>query len=231
MMRRHLAIAAIPLLFVVGCGSDEAPTAETVTVTADAPTGDDEPTSQPEEVASTADQTVDATEAPTEDEMSPTDELLASTPEFSDRGNIIKEVGENAGTGDLQTNEIYALFTVDSIKVDYKCPDAPAPKNGHYLGIEMSIETFPALAESGDVFVDSYSMTILGPDGTRENDSVGNAYQCLSAGEEFPSGIGPGEKASGTIVLDTQHTEGTLILDGSGLGSFDTSWEYQYGPG
>lgn len=227
-MRRIFALAAVPLL-LAGCGSDETPTAATVTVTAGASADQSQPTAEPDDATETAAQTVE----PEADVASETEEedLFSSEPTYSERGYLMKVVGQKGGVVDEDTGELLLEFTVDSITVDYDCPGGPPPENGHYLGIVMSIETFPSMATSDygqDAFIDTGSFTILGPDGTRENDSFGNAYECLSSAEQVPSGIGPGEKASGTVVVDTKYPAGTLLFGGSGIGA-DSSWEYQYG--
>lgn len=215
-MSRIFVVVAFALL-VSGCSTvapDPTPAVETVTVTAPAEASaneEPEPSTAPEQ-----------TEDPTEEDL----QSLES--EISDRGNLIKEVGQLAGTVNDETGETTTEFRVDSIVVDYDCPGGPPPENGHYLTVEISLETFPALADGGDdIFLDAGAFTIIAPDGTRENDSLGLGYECESDATRMPVRIGPAEKATGIVVLDTQYDEGFLVLDGFALGS-PGGWEWQY---
>jgi hypothetical protein len=66
----------------------------------------------------------------------------------SPRGNLIKMPGQAASVTD--NDATVASFVVKSIKLDPKCtsPSAMKPKNGHFLVLDVAMETTPALAKS-----------------------------------------------------------------------------------
>lgn len=155
-------------------------------------------------------------------------------PERSPRGNIIKELGEGAGTFDIDSKDQLATFVVNSIEVDPVCTgpyaaDYPSV-NGHFIAIDLSIETFPALAESEwpQFQLNPYNMKIIAPNGTTSNKDLASSstYSCLADGETLPqNGLGPAEKATGKIVIDSEFAEGTLVITEGGMGG----WEYTFG--
>lgn len=230
MMRKALPLVTTAL-FLAACGTNETPVAATVTVTQDAPVATAAPDEGSSETASPSPAAATASPPEADETEEDSEDLLTMESEVSDRGNLIKLIGQKAGAADEDTGEVTVEFTVDSITVDYDCKGALPPQNGHYVGVEMSIETFPAMATSDsteDIFVDTSSFAILGPDGTRENDSIGNAYECVPFADQVPSGMGAAEKASGVVVLDTKYPEGILILQGSAFGVGTGGWEWTY---
>jgi len=215
-MKRTAALAlATAMLVLAGCGGQsDPPAAVTVTVTATESASPDPTTETPEE-----------TPEPTE-----TSTVTHTPGQTSSRGNIIKALGERAGvTNDGET--IWEL-TVTKIEVGFECTSAIAdpPKNGNYIAIHIESQTTPALAE------DAYDTTVtfiasdfkvFSPDGTRENDSEGNALWCLDASDELPAFIGPDEKVSGIIVLDSQHESGTIVFQ-PGVLAGAGGWEWNF---
>lgn len=152
--------------------------------------------------------------------------------EKSSRGNLVKNVGE---TEVIKSNggEPVVSFTVSSISVDVPCTDkyAVPPQNGHFLTLEMTIETSAALAEEINPFflLGDKAWKAISPDGTTSNaePATSAALSCYAEAEVLPSIIEPGEKATGKVVLDVKDSQGTLILNftpsGTGKGR---EWTY-----
>lgn len=159
-----------------------------------------------------------------------TDDVYGDTV-TSERGNLVKELGQPAGV----TNEAgatLAQFTITAIEPNFQCTSdyASPAKNGNFIAITMDIQTTPDLAN--EEFVTSISITpydfkVIGPDGTRENDSVGDAYACLAETESLPLSIGPAEHVVGKVVIDSQHTSGALVLSPSWFSS-PSGWEWVF---
>jgi hypothetical protein len=154
-----------------------------------------------------------------------------SEPETSERGNIVKAIGETAqlvdGNGDLAVT-----FKVTKIERSFKCNSgySERSKNGHYVGIWMTIQTTKAVDfDSDDSNVVPYfnpgDWQVVGPDGTTENDSEGNGYSCAKDSQSLPSQLGPGKKVSGVVVLDTTYTKGHLVMIQDFM---DSGWEWVY---
>jgi hypothetical protein len=147
---------------------------------------------------------------------------------LNEHGNVPKSVGELAELTDYSGESLYQ-FTVTAIDVDIECNTgwAEPPANGHYIGIEVDMTTAPLLAEQDipEVWLDSYAFTVLSPDGTQENDSAGNSYTCLEDADTFPMQVGPGQRAKGTIVLDSAHTSGSIVYREPGAAG---GWEWGF---
>lgn len=152
-------------------------------------------------------------------------------PKKSDRGNIIKELGEGAGVSNYEKESI-AEFVVNGITVDPACTaeySAP-PENGHFIALDVSVKTYPELAEDSYPKFDlnPHGMKIIAPNGTTSNVNLatGPAYMCLPEIETLPSGgIGPAENVTGKIVIDSEIPAGTLVITLDGM----LGWEYEFG--
>lgn len=155
-------------------------------------------------------------------------------PKRSPRGNLIKEIGQGAGIHNPDTKDQWAAFVVHGIEVDPVCTalyssDYPS-ENGHLLALDVSIETFPELAESDwpTFGLNPYSMKIVAPNGTTSNAQLGTmaTYNCFDDSMVVPSGdLGPAEKVTGKIVLDSEVPAGTLVITDGGV----IGWEYEFG--
>lgn len=155
------------------------------------------------------------------------------TVKMSDRGNVVKKVGEVGGVvherGDT-LDEAWITFTVDDIEVGGECSSgfADPPANGKYLVVSISAATtsdWPADMEGFPVTFGSGEWSVVGPDGLTLNDVEGNAYTCLRDAEMIPD-IGPGEKVAGEVALDVSVESGVLIYKpGWALG---TGWEWEF---
>lgn len=165
----------------------------------------------------------------------------------SERGTLVKEVGQLAAMGDVGNNVrtvVMAEFTVTEIQPNFQCPaeDAQPAVNGNYIAVTIELTTTPELAEvqrttgtSSWSFTEGFDLKVLSPDGTLENphDDYGvteNAASCLGEADRLPPEMGPGETAVGTIVLDSAHESGTLLLQPSHYtpGRVDCCWEWAF---
>lgn len=242
-MKRSSALLTIVALGLAGCGTS------TPTATEPAPpaaTTSSEEETDPE-VAETSEEPAATTEEPTEeaqpeettapdDEQAEEAEAETADDRFgesvvNDRGNLVKEVGQLAGIGDPD-GEMAVEFTMTDLEVGFECTSewADEPANGQFIAMTFEVETFPALSESSyfdSFYMSEYDFTLFSEEGQRENDSTGNAYMCLDEGDRLPSDMGPGEKATGVLVLDTALDSGSIVYstytdDGEG------AWEWSF---
>lgn len=147
----------------------------------------------------------------------------------SSRGNLVKKVGEGASVTDK--GKTVASFVVNSIQVDPMCTNqyATPSENGHLIALNVSMETDPALAESVNpqFGLAGYAWKVVADNGTTFNGDVMSmsSFSCLNDEETFPSALGPGEKATGTIILDVPTPTGVLIHQ---QGFMPAGWEWEY---
>lgn len=147
----------------------------------------------------------------------------------SSRGNLVKKVGEGASVTD--NDKIVASFVIKSIQVDPKCTNSSAmpSKNGHFVALDVSMQTDPALAESVNpqFGLAGYAWKAIAANGTTFNGDLMSfeSVMCLPEAENFPSALGPGEKATGKIILDVPTPTGILVHK---QGFMATGWEWQY---
>lgn len=237
---RTMILVGALALGSAGCGT-RAP--EAVAPEAPAPTTAQEGSPETETTApetETTSPTMETTEeaTPTTGAASPTDDSQPQTggPEAggeqttSDRGNVVLDVGELASV-DGDTGETIVEFTLTDIETDFSCPSdiADEPANEQFVALTFQVRTYPALAQQEyfDTFsIAAFDMTVFAPDGTRENDSSGNALFCLDPADELPRDMGPGEQATGKIVLDTAQQSGIVAYQSYLFD--DLSWEWNY---
>lgn len=149
--------------------------------------------------------------------------------EKSSRGNIIKVPGQGASVTDK--NKTVASFVVNSIQVDPTCTNkyAQPSENGHFIALDVSMETMPELAESVNpqFGLAGYAWKAIAENGTTFNGDVFSAaaYMCLNETEKFPSALGPAEKATGKIILDVPTPTGVLVHK---QGFMPAGWEWAY---
>lgn len=154
----------------------------------------------------------------------------------SDRGNLVEKVGETEVISADNGDQVVA-FTISSISVDVPCTAefAVPAENGHFLTLEMTVETSAKLADEINPFflLGDGAWKAIAPDGTTSNAQLatGAALSCFDEAEVLPSMIGPGEKATGKVVLDVEDNKGILILDytPSGVGE-GREWSYPQAP-
>lgn len=127
-------------------------------------------------------------------------------------------------------------FAVNSITPDAPCtgPYPQTAENGHFVVLDVSIETTPELASDGkgyDTFdMNGHMFKFVGANGTTFNGDLGTigAYSCLPDEQEIASsGVGPGEKVTGKLALDLPATTGVLIFK-SYLTSGSAGWEWSF---
>ncbi|MGK7222136.1 hypothetical protein ACSNO4_05000 [Kocuria flava] len=120
-----------------------------------------------------------------------------------------------------------------SIEVDPTCtsPYAQAPKNGHFVVLDVEVETVaePDFTEAtyGSFYVGASAFKVVADNGTTVNEIDGNGYSCFDSGEMLPGNLGAGERAMGKVVLDVPTPEGVIIY--SNYVGFDRpSFEWEY---
>lgn len=155
----------------------------------------------------------------------------AAEPKTSDRGNLIKNIGQPAGMADANGDQS-VNFAVTDIKKNLKCNTGYPAKadNGHLIAVKMDVEVKKNFADPdypGETFpTHSSAWKFISANGTTFNGDLGTdgAFNCLDDKQTLPSeGIGPAQKASGWIVLDVPAKTGTLIFDYYGTGGWE--WE------
>lgn len=201
-MKKALLTLPVAALLLAGCGgspqtSPTAPTVETI----------------PNSSAPTESAALEATKSP--------------------RGNIVKEFGQGASITDTtHDNREIVNFAVNSV-TPATCtePYAQPAENGHLVVVDVAVETKPELAEA---IMTSYHLgggdfKFVADNGTTFNGHLftGATYSCLPSAELFPAaGMGPGEKASGKVVLDVPAPAGILVLKAPT--STTNGWEYKF---
>lgn len=209
------------MLLLVGCSSSEpesdvdqnAPL-DSESVAADEPSPDPSMIETPEQL-----------ETPEPEEV-PEDN---SGPVISDRGNLVKEIGELGGVVN-EAEEFLISFIVSDIDADFDCTTdfADKPENGKFVGLKFEVTTDSSLADEAEpsFWLSPYDFSAWDEDGKRVNDPVGAALVCISDSEALPSPMGPGEVAEGWIVLDLPENAaaaGFGILTAEGMGG----WEWK----
>jgi hypothetical protein len=149
----------------------------------------------------------------------------------SERGNLIKQLGETAAFGPTQS-QLVVSFAIDKITVDPKCTSAYAQKSehGHLVKIDLRAETDKALPTDGFYMLTGWDFATVGADDITETQLVtGASAMCLDESDTFHNAeFAPGSKYRGSIVVDTKNPAGALIMKPSFmLGS--GGWEWQYG--
>ncbi|THE19340.1 hypothetical protein E1J17_01480 [Kocuria rosea] len=203
MKRYTLALLALPALTLVGCSNAEA---------------------DPEATAPNVE--------PATAESTP-----SSTQETSPRGNLMKEIGEPAGIHSLDDpSKNVVTYVIKGIEVDPVCtgPYPQAPENGHFMAVDMEVETAadPGFTEVmyGSLNISAHSFKMIDANGTTVNSiASGPSYGCLPEAEMLPSTIGPGERATGKVILDVPSTEGILVYNEAMDSSLGWEWEIPQG--
>lgn len=146
----------------------------------------------------------------------------ASDEKLSSRGNRVLELGNPAVvTGFESEDDKVATFVIKDIEVDPTCtaPYAEDPENGHFVAVEVEIETGPEPGFSEGTYGGNFSMApevfrVVDKNGTTLNSATSVAsMMCFDQTEQIPSNLGASERATGKMVFDVPSAEGVLIYD------------------
>ncbi len=165
-------------------------------------------------------------------EPSPT-EPSPTGPEQNERGNIVKELGEEGGLIGADGEPVFT-FAVDAVAPaqctsDWKEYGSP-PEQGHLMAVKLRFATAPELADDEMLSyytVTAYDFDFIGADGVTvtELDSMAT-YGCLPDKEMFTQdALSPGQKYVGSLVIDVPDTKGVLIYRPSVA---EGGWEWQF---
>ncbi|WP_285726932.1 hypothetical protein [Psychromicrobium xiongbiense] len=136
------------------------------------------------------------------------------------KGFLHKQIGQLAGViRDNDPNIRLASFSVAAITANFSCPVDPAlkPKNGHFVAVEMWVETYSLLSSSTTPYfgVSPRDFDIIAPDGAITPGTALDtwpAHACLDDGTGLPARIGPSQKERGLVILDSPVAAGSVVL-------------------
>lgn len=158
----------------------------------------------------------------------------APTGEQSERGNLIKKLGEPAAFGPTASGQVdpVVTFAVDKITVGAKCTSAyPQPaEHGNLVRVDLRAETAKTLPPDGFYMISGWDFSTVGADGITETQLVtGPAAMCLDESDMFHGQqFAPASKYRGSIVIDTKNSSGVLVLKPSFMMTTG-GWEWEYG--
>jgi hypothetical protein len=150
---------------------------------------------------------------------------------MSERGNVMKQLGEIGAFGPTQDNLVVS-FAIDKITVDAKCTaqySMGKPEHGHFVKVDLRAETKPNMPADGFYSINGAQFSTVGEDGLTESSLfTGPAIGCLDEADQFPTGqLAPGSKYRGSIIIDTKNPSGVLMLKPTFMGA--GGWEWTYG--
>lgn len=202
-------------------GDSAQPAPETVTVTQTAPAPGAPEQEEPTQTGSGDDEASDAESAQQDDSNQDSEKApAASSGELTERGNIPKQIGEEASLA-ASSGEKALEFTVTDIQPGFQCTGqfAEAPENEAFVKVDITGSTGSAadmeeLFYSDSMMFNPYDWKFVDSSGQTAND-IGTiaTYSCLDSSETLPMDIGPGENVSGSLVLDVTDESGTLIYE------------------
>lgn len=179
-------------------------------------------TGTPEPAAGNAPELPTAAAAPT------TAEPAADEPARNERGNIVKELGEQAGWGPLGNTDSPegVRFSLDKIEVDPPCePYMTAPEGKHTLLLHVRIATGSSQESAAATpgVLNAFNFAEIGSDGVTHSAESG---MCTDpANDLMMHNYGPNQKYTGTIELVVPEASGTLMLTSPLTGG---GWEWKY---
>lgn len=148
-------------------------------------------------------------------------------------GMLQKKIGELAGVVASENSNIRLVnFSVASIKVDYRCevPGTVKPSNGHFIAVELWIETTAQLSTSKDPYfgISAKDFDLQASDGSKVTASLDTypAHACLDNELGLPAKVAPSQKIRGLLVLDSPITSGALILSQKNTDGPGWIWQF-----
>jgi hypothetical protein len=149
--------------------------------------------------------------------------LTTSRPATNERGNLVKQLGEQAGLSDPEDVPLYQ-FSLD--KIGDCTGDYPGPLDAgmHRFVAWMTIATTPAFApNNGDEFTSS-DFHMIGPDGTATGDiGPSTTWQCVPRAQQLPTNWQSATKYAVQVELVSPYQHGELIL---ALPGMNGGWEW-----
>ncbi|RBO82053.1 hypothetical protein [Nocardia puris] len=160
--------------------------------------------------------TTAATTAPT---------TTAAAPAKSPRGNLVKQIGEEAGMGKPGEAPVLS-WTVTGITVDAPCTRefTDPPEAGHFVVASIEAETSPAYPP-GLVLNGFHPVNwkVIDAEGfTREDVDTSAALICHGA--DWPQDLAPGSRYRFSVTLDSPSPTGVLVFNPTE----DGGWEYPF---
>lgn len=161
----------------------------------------------------------------------PTATTPPSTPRTtSDRGNLVKKVGELGAAGDSNGDRSFE-FTVTEVDTSVKCGNPYARKpEGKLIAIKITAKTTKNVSldtlGSDEIWFtqDWKAIDKNGETAGWDPDSTDAVYNC----EVKPSlmrGVGPSEKITGWVVLDVPDLESVIVWQPGFM--VNGGWEWQ----
>lgn len=184
----------------------------------------------------TAPSSVGATPSPTDvAERPPADVDLDGPIEVSDAGHVVKDLGEPGGLTVAGAETAYFEITVLDVAVVTACPGrgvALPPANGYFVVLDVTASMRSDIDEVVDGGADLFmplaadAFRVLAPDGSATGQTLTDAsWSCYSDAELAPPFVGPGETATGKVVLDSAAGRGTLVYAPGGAAGWEWAFE------
>lgn len=109
-----------------------------------------------------------------------------------------------------------------------ECPnDSAEPENGYFLALHIEAETGADMEEQGlaQFPLTAQDFQVRLRDGGLVEGLLGHAADCVPQDERLPEALGPGEKASGVVVLDVPMDFESVVLEGRRY-ALSGAWEW-----
>lgn len=143
----------------------------------------------------------------------------------NERGNLVMELGDEAGVTARSSNEPVATFSIDKVEIDPKCHEyGIAAEDGHTLLLHVRVATGDNKEVNSALpgLLNQFGFSELGSDGVTNPSEYG---MCTDPEKGLPFQYGANQKYRGTIEIVVPEANGTLILDLPGGGG---GWEWTY---
>lgn len=196
-MRRLALLVAAAALLTAGCAKDVTP-------------AEPSPDLPPKSATSTAATTT----------------TTAAAPKKNARGLIPKQLGEEAGIGNLpDANAV--TFSIDAVTIDPPCYEyGTKPEAGRTLLLEVRVATGSDADSTTYIsgFLNSSGFVEVGTDGVTRNAQPGS---CTDWKGSLPNQFGLNQKYVGTIEIVVPEASGVIALQ-TVFGDGPGGWEWSY---